>query len=395
MRILTTLTYYRPHYSGLTIYAERVARTLVERGHQVTVLTSHYDKDLPGRELRDGVQVIRPWVMLRISKGVIMPTMLVRAWQLARQSDVVLLHLPQLDAAPIALISRFLGKPVVVTYHCDMVLPTGWVHRLANLASDLANHLTARLAQVIVHNTQDYADHSPFLKQYLSRVQAIPPPIEIAPASQADIAAFRLKANIQPGQRVIGIAARLVSEKGVEYLAQALPIVLEKHPTARVLFVGPYQNLVGEEAYAHRLAPLLASLGDHWTFLGVLPPGEFSAFFQHCEVTVLPSINSTESYGMVQVESMACGTPVIASDRPGVRVPVQMTGMGNLFPPGDVPALAQALIDLLDHPEAYRGDPRAWLQASTSQAVAARYEAIFDALRLPSNQSKPVIPEES
>ena len=55
MRILTTLTYYRPHYSGLTIYAERLARALVCRGHQVTVLTSRYGPNMLPRELRDGV----------------------------------------------------------------------------------------------------------------------------------------------------------------------------------------------------------------------------------------------------------------------------------------------------------------------------------------------------
>jgi glycosyltransferase involved in cell wall biosynthesis len=62
MRILTILTYYRPHYSGLTIYAERLARALVARGHPVTVLTSRYDPNLPAREVCDGVQVVRPSV---------------------------------------------------------------------------------------------------------------------------------------------------------------------------------------------------------------------------------------------------------------------------------------------------------------------------------------------
>jgi glycogen synthase len=49
MRILTTLTYYSPHISGLTVYAARVAKGLVQRGHHVTVITSHYDHDLPRR----------------------------------------------------------------------------------------------------------------------------------------------------------------------------------------------------------------------------------------------------------------------------------------------------------------------------------------------------------
>ena len=59
MRILTVLTYYRPHTSGLTIYAERLAEAFVRRGHEVTVLTSHFDKSTPAEELRNGVKVGR------------------------------------------------------------------------------------------------------------------------------------------------------------------------------------------------------------------------------------------------------------------------------------------------------------------------------------------------
>ena len=75
MKILIELTYYRPHTSGLTIYAERLATALAGRGHQVTVLTSQYDKSLPREEMMEGVRVVRVPVLLRISKGVIMPTL--------------------------------------------------------------------------------------------------------------------------------------------------------------------------------------------------------------------------------------------------------------------------------------------------------------------------------
>jgi len=75
MHILIGLTYYRPHYSGLTIYTERLARSLVKLGHQVTVLTSRYLPDLPAQEVQHGVQIIRPDVKLHLSKGVIMPSL--------------------------------------------------------------------------------------------------------------------------------------------------------------------------------------------------------------------------------------------------------------------------------------------------------------------------------
>ena len=74
MKILTVLTYYRPHTSGLTIYAERLSKAFVSRGHQVTVLTSQFDPSLPLEEMSDGVRVVRAPVLMRISKGVIMPT---------------------------------------------------------------------------------------------------------------------------------------------------------------------------------------------------------------------------------------------------------------------------------------------------------------------------------
>jgi glycosyltransferase involved in cell wall biosynthesis len=112
----------------------------------------------------------------------------------------------------------------------------------------------------------------------------------------------------------------------------------------------------------------------------VISEQEKAAFYHTCEVTVLPSINSTESYGMVQVESLACGAPVVASDRPGVRVPVLRTGMGRIVPPADPGALAAAILEVLDAPERFRGDPEPLLRLSTPEAVAQEYESLFQAL---------------
>ena len=123
MKILTVLTYYRPHTSGLTIYAERLACAFARRGHQVTVLTTQYDKDLPRQEMMNGVKVIRLPVLARVSKGVLAPTFGLVATRLAWENDVVQLHLPQFDAPGVAFRARMFGKPVVLTYHCDLLLP--------------------------------------------------------------------------------------------------------------------------------------------------------------------------------------------------------------------------------------------------------------------------------
>lgn len=377
MRILIGLTYFRPHRSGLTIYVERLANALASRGHQVTVLTSRYDRNLPSRETHNGVEIVRLPVLMRISKGVIMPTMPFMAWKLIHAADVINLHVPQLDAAPLSMLSRAQGKPVVLTYHCDLKLPEGLVHSVANSVSDMANHLAAKLSQVIVTNTTDYAEHSKFLRRYLNKVHVIPPPIELPVINMAERDAFRKKYQIQPGDRVIGMAARLASEKGVEYLVEALPIVLETFPRARVFFVGQYKDVIAEEHYADRLAPMITQLESHWSFLGILPVQEFVAFLSENEVLVLPSTNSTESFGLVQIESMTCGTPVIASDLPGVRQPVLTTGMGQIVPVADSASLAQAIIHQLRHPTDYHTNSEIIASQYAPDTTAHHYEQLF------------------
>lgn len=380
MRILNCLYYYRPHYSGLTVYTERLALALAARGHQVTVLTSQYDRRLPNLEHIDGVEVRRVPVALRVSKGPIMPAFLISGWRLARSHDIVHLHVPQLDAAPMALVARMLGRPSVLTYHCDLSLPPTPLNSLANVISHLADRVTASLSSAVVTNTRDYAEHSPLLSRHLDRLHVVAPPIAVGSASPETVETMRRRHGIEPGQKVIGMAARLAAEKGAEVLAQALPAVLRRFPQARVLYVGQYQNVIGEDAYARQMAVQLETLGKHWTFLGVLSQEEMAAFYRLCDVTVLPSLNSTESFGMVQVESMACGTPVVASDLPGVRQPVAMTGMGLVVPPHDPEALAQALIGILSHLDDFGGRPQEVAARFSPARVAEEYEALFATL---------------
>lgn len=380
MRILTTLYYYRPHYSGLTVYTERLARRLAERGHQVTILTSHYDRSLPRLEQLGNLTVRRLPIALRLSKGVILPTLPLWAGRLACTHDVVHVHVPQLDAAPISVLARLIGKPAVLTFHCDLRLPPSPVNWLAARVSRLADWVTATAASAVVANTRDYAEASPFLRHFLGKLVVIPPPVEVPPVSDEIVARMRQRLGIQPGERLIGMVARLATEKGAEVLARAMARVLERHPSTRVLYVGQYLDVLGEEPYARRLEPLLRALGDHWTFLGVIPDEEKAAVYHMCDVTVLPSLNSTESFGMVQVESMLCGTPVVASDLPGVRAATSTTGMGLVVPPRDSEALASALLRILASPQDYRRDPQEVMRLYGSDRAAEAYECLFESL---------------
>jgi glycosyltransferase involved in cell wall biosynthesis len=147
-----------------------------------------------------------------------------------------------------------------------------------------------------------------------------------------------------------------------------------------VLHVGQFENVLGEERYAARLKPMIKKLDDHWNFLGILDDHELSAFYQLCELTVLPSTNSTESFGIVQVESMVSGTPVVASKLPGVRQPVLMTGMGLLVSPADAQSLSDGIKKILEQPKRYQGDVKDVINRFSSQHIAEEYEGLFQRL---------------
>jgi glycosyltransferase involved in cell wall biosynthesis len=378
MRVLVALTYYRPYTSGLTIYAERLAVGLAARGHHVTVLTSQYDSSLPREEVLHGVNVVRVPVAARISKGVIMPTFGLEATRLTLSHDVLSLHMPQFDAPGLALRGRLLGKPVVLTYHCDLQLPPGAFNRIVDRVVQVANNAAGSLATKIVAYTEDFASHSPYLSRFKSKVEIIPPPVEIPDSAPADVEAFRQRYNLTGP--VIGMAARLAAEKGVEVLLDAMPKIIAAHPDARVLFAGPFEQVLGEEAYARRLAPLFEKYRNNWTFVGTLSQRELATFFHVCDVVTVPSLNSTESFGLVQVEAMLCGTPSIASNLPGVRQPPTQTGMGLVVPIGNADALGDAILTIIADPQRFqRSRDEIAARFSTDRTVTA-YEALFQRL---------------
>ena len=376
MKVLLSLTYFTPNKSGLTVFAERQAAALVAQGHEVTVLTSGHLPDLPSQEWLNGVRIIRLPVALRLSKGVLMPSLIWKAWHLVRQADVINLHMPQLEGAYLALLAKLLGKPLIATHHSDLAMPSGWLNKLAGAFARLSNRFIASLAHRVTHNTLDFAQHSPFLQRYLHKLAVIPPICLVEPITDQHLAQFQEKHNIQTGQIVIGIAARLASEKGFEFLAQAFSEVLKTHPTARVLVTGEYQHVIGEEAYRDQILRMVEPFGDRWQFLGVDSQADRAAFFRTIHVHVLPSINATETFGMVQVEALTCGTPLIASNLPGMRQPVMQSGCGILVPPRDSHALAAAILHVLQkYPN--KVDASAYTSQFTPEKVAQAYEDLY------------------
>jgi len=114
-----------------------------------------------------------------------------------------------------------------------------------------------------------------------------------------------------------------------------------------IYIAGPTEP-AGEKAYKIKINNLVRAMKDKVVFLGNLNQEALTSFYKAIDILVLPSVNSTEAFGLVQVEAMINGTPVVASDLPGVRIPILKTGMGELAKTKDSKSLAEAICKVFE-----------------------------------------------
>ena len=139
---------------------------------------------------------------------------------------------------------------------------------------------------------------------------------------------------------LIGFAGRFVEEKGGDFLLRALPLLLARRPSARLVMA--VETAVVYERFFAVCRPLLDALSDRVVTLGLLRDRQRLAdFYAVCDVLALPS--RSDCFALVQAEAMLCGTPVVASDIPGAREAVRRTGMGRLVRAEDPADLAAGL----------------------------------------------------
>lgn len=372
MKILSILTYYYPHWTGLTAYAQRLAEGLTERGHQVTVLTSRHEPTLPREEAYHDVRIVRLSTLVRISRGVVMPSFPAVAYRLIRAHDVVQMHTPLLESWLVTCLARLAGRQVLFTHHGDLVMPAGFwnqfIERVVTWMMVQAEKMSARIS---IHS-EDYARHSTFLGPFLHKMAYIYPPVVIPEPDPAAAQAWRDQLSLN-NNRLVGFAGRFVEEKGFDYLFKAIPYVLQAYPDARFIYAGDFP--VYEDFYG-QCKGLLDGYNDHVVFLGLIRDRQkMAAFYRMCDVFVLPS--RSDCFPSTQIEAMLCGTPVVCTDTPGAREAVRVSGMGLLVPPRDEKGLAAGIIRMLNDSTPYRKTRAQIASVFNVQRTLDQYEALL------------------
>jgi glycosyltransferase involved in cell wall biosynthesis len=372
MKILSVITYYYPHWTGLTAYAVRMAEGLAQRGHQVTVLTSRYLPELPATDVRNAVRIIRLPTLMRLSRGVIMPGFVGAANRLVKENDVIQVHTPMLEANLVTRLGLWHGKKTILTHHGDLVMPKKPFDQIIErVMTVLMTQAEREAAHITVHSC-DYGQNSKFLSPFWNKLDGIYPPVEIPVPDSEGMASWRARLGLHSGH-LVGFAGRFVEEKGFDYLLKAIPLVVKEFPEVKFVYAG--ERPVYEDFF-ERWKSLMDQERPHLVELGLIrDQQELANFYGMCDVFALPS--RSDCFPSVQIEAMLCGTPVVCTDIPGAREVVRVTGMGKLVAPRDERALAAGIIELLRDPGRYRRSRGEIRQVFNTERSLDAYEKLF------------------
>lgn len=341
-KILIVLYYYYPYVSGISVYAKRLADGLASEGYSITILTTQFDKSLSKCEITDtGVKIVRCPIIFKMNKGVISPSFLLKSITLSRNNDFVNFHLPLAESG---IASLFIPqKKIITTYQCDINLGNTFMGKLLEKISFSLMKITLYRSLHIITLSNLYFSNSK-MKEFFKKTTEVTPPIDTKYFNRIENSSvFRNNFSISKDCFIIGFVGRIVYEKGISYLLESIPYLLKEINNIKIVIVGDYKNIAGG-SIKKQLDKYLQKYPNIIIFTGFLPSLDLVKFYSMINVLVLPSIDPLEAFGMVQIEAMCCGTPVVASNMPGVNTAVNKTGFGFIAKVKDPKDIADKLI---------------------------------------------------
>jgi glycosyltransferase involved in cell wall biosynthesis len=367
-KILQVGKFYPPHTGGMETHLQNLITGLAS-DYSVDVIVAN-DHARGQTEKLDGAFLTRVPSFGTIASMSVTPTL---AWELSRrQPDLMHVHTPHPGAAFALSVAGWRG-PLVVTHHAD-ILGRRFLH---GTVRPFIGNLMRRADRIIV-TSRRYLETSAELRDYQDKCVVVP--LGLASAAFAacetqEVAEIRNRF----GDKLLLAVGRLVPYKGLEYAIRAMSQI---DGALAIVGVGPLEK---------QLRELVAALGLTKKVHFLAKVCDLRPYYSAAKVFVLPSISRAEAFGIVQLEAMAAGLPVVNTDIDSGVPEVSIHGQTGLtVPPGDADALASALQLLLnsEHQRQKMGEAarkRAEVEYSVDKMVARTaqvYEGVLSSRRV-------------
>ncbi|MGX2983498.1 glycosyltransferase [Helicobacter sp. 23-1045] len=360
MRVLQLGKFFPPDIGGIETIMSDITISLNNRKITCDVLCSNSKPKYSEQILHCGAKIMRCASFGKIASTAIAPQMIFKLRKIIANYDIIHLHLPDPMANLALFLANHKGKKVIIHWHSDIVRQK----ILLKLYAPLQNALLKR-ADKIIATSPKYIEYSPLLQRFSHKVVAIP--IGTHSSFRSDI--YDAKASFE--KKSIFALGRMVHYKGFEYLIEAMKFLPEFH----LFIAGGGDKKESLEGLIKEL-----DLERQITLLGEIDNRCRIYHYNTNSIFVLPSINRSEAFGVVQIEAMSCKMPVISTNIKGSGVPwVNKDGeSGVVVPLGDGRAIADAVLRIMsDYKKFSEGAQRRYLQCFTLEKMIDEIIALY------------------
>lgn len=337
--ILIVNKMYPPEIGGVEVVTKVVADTLSEKGHKVVVLTFNRENKFVEEKIGN-VDVLRlPSIFVKNSIR-ISPVYGKIFRELVGTAEKVIFNFPSGFPELFAKLYEKIPVRKICFYHADVVRygAVGWLYNKFLVQRFL------RGMDVIIASSPNIVKTSKFLKRYEDKVKVIPLFVDVSHFYPRDPQIVREKLIPLFGKKprkIVMYVGRLSKYKGLEYLINAMSFLDEKYGLV----------LIGEGPMKEKLLSVVrrSKLEDRVLFLKHVPYEELPYYYSAADVFVLPSISRAEAFGLVVLEAMACGTPVITTELgTGTSYHNVHGKTGLVVPPRDSKKIASAVEEICE-----------------------------------------------